>query len=144
MKEFRDFKTITSYEIACKDQGLDPVAELPDVSKMRDQGRARSTLAYNKLCVIRDSIVIKEDGTIPKANFHDTDEEKWSNWMNVKGATEENPSGAGLSFYVADLGFSLTYVPARLLVQTEEQSEFFFEGSDELKQLWEEYILHRD
>ena len=138
----KNFREITSYEKACEYQGLDPATLLPDVSKMpaSHAGLGRSNVAYTKLCVIRDSIVKKEDGTIPKANFHDTDEEKWRNWMEVE-ATEEVPSGVGLSFNGPVIGISITVVPARLLCQTEEQSEFFF---TEHKALWEEYILHRD
>lgn len=134
----RDFKKFTSYEIACADQGKDPKTAVPDLSAFGSLGL--SAMAFMMLCIIRDSITADDDGKIVKANFYDTNEEKWSNWMRVK-ATKEIPSGSGLSFYATVFGYSRTTVASRLLCQTEEQSEFFF---TEHKALWEQYILHRD
>lgn len=137
-----DYRTITSFELACADQGFDPAAILPDVSKMPESlaSLGRSAVAFVKLCVIRDSINKDENGKVVKANWYDTDERKWSNFMEVE-ATEECPSGVGLSVGVAGYDNSGTDVPARLTCIDEPRSEFFF---NEHKALWEEYILHRD
>ena len=132
-----DYKTITSYEAACADQNRDPKA-LPDVTMM-EPGLAKATIAFVMLCVISDSINKNEAGEKTKANFYDTDERKWSNWMKVE-ANEENPSGVGLSFYDAVDDYSYANVPARLTCRDPKRSEFFF---TQHKALWEEYTLHR-
>lgn len=132
-----NYNQIKTYEDACSDQNKDPLA-IPDFS-MLPEGQAKYLAAALKLAIIADSLNKDDNGNLTKADWNNTDERKWSNFMNVE-ADEEHPSGSGLSFDVAACVSSFASVPARLTCRIEEISEYFF---TQFKDIWEDFILHR-
>ena len=124
-----DFRSIKTYEDACKKLNIDP-EKLPDVSMIPEEHRESIINAY-KLFIIHQAI---NDGWKP--NWNDSDEEKWFPWMEVK-ADEERPSGSGFSVTFTYCGCTLSYVGSRLCVDSEEKAQYIADTfQEEYKKFW--------
>lgn len=130
-----DFTKIASYEDACKDQGRDPGCR-PDVS-MLTPGLQKFINAAFELAVITKSLNKDEEGKQLKADWTGSE---WNHypWWLVKGATEENPSGSGLSLCGVGLDRSCACVASRLTTREEEASEY---SAKTFPELWKDFIL---
>lgn len=133
------YTDIKLFEDACKDQGIDPVAIMPDFS-MLPTGLGNFLRSGLRLAIVNVSINKDEDGKEWKPNWSDEDEYKYFPWMDVE-ADDEKPSGSGLSFRVTGYAYSVTTVASRLMCRDRERAKYIFE---QFKSDWENYILYRE
>lgn len=89
-KEF-DYKTIKTYEDACKKLGIDPCI-LPDVSKQPEKYN-KATIAHHKLMIIYEAI---NNGWVPD----------WSNWDQLKYFPWFKLVSSGFAFSGSAYGYS--------------------------------------
>jgi hypothetical protein len=125
-KEF-DFRTIKSFEDACKKENIDPAA-LSYVSMLPEEFR-KALIAVYKLFIIYKAI---NNGWI--ANFGDINQTKYFPWYRIL------PSGSGFdfsyAFYTCD--DSGTNVGVRLCFETREKCEYV---AKQFTPLYEAYLL---
>ena len=120
-----DFRTIKSFEDACKKENIDP-EKLPDVS-MVPETFGKAIINCYKLFIIFKAI---NNGWI--ADYTNYSQLKYYPWFEV------NSSGSGFDFSVCDFTRTLTGVGSRLCTDTSgkalyiartfgaEYKEFFF------------------
>ena len=121
-----DFRTIKSFEDACKKENVDP-ALLPDVSMIPKEFR-KSIINMYKLYIIYKAI---NNGWI--ANYGNGNETKYYAWFRVL------PSGSGFDFsstsYYYDI--SLAAVGVRLCTDTREKAIYIAETfGEEYKEIF--------
>ena len=104
-----DYRTIKSFEDACKKIGVDPTA-LPDVSMIPEEFRA-SIIAMYKLYVIYKAINNEWE-----ANYGDSNQEKYWPYYRVLSSG----SGFGFSATVCTCDISLADVGSRLCTYSRE------------------------
>jgi hypothetical protein len=104
-----DYRTIKSFEDACKKIGVDPTA-LPDVSMIPEEFRA-SIIAMYKLYVIYKAINNEWE-----ANYGDSNQEKYWPYYRVLS------SGSGFDFSLTFYGYASSYslVGSRLCTYSRE------------------------
>jgi hypothetical protein len=108
---------IKSFEDACEALGLDP-NNLPVVSMLPEKHQ-KSITAFYKLTTIAEAL---NEGWQP--NWNDYGQYKYFAWFEVD-ASEEKPSGSGLSFYDFGLSRTATDVGSRLCFKTRTLAEYF-------------------
>jgi hypothetical protein len=121
---------IKTFEEACQALGLHP-NNLPDVSMIPEKHRNALLCTY-KLFIVAEAL---NEGWQP--NWNDTDECKYYPWMEVN-ASEEQPSGFGLSYRGFDFGYDDTVVGSRLLYKSWELAKY---AGIQFKELYEGAFL---
>lgn len=104
-------KSVISFETACEAKGIE--THLPDVSMIPEKYREFVINSY-KLAVSTDAV---NDGWEPDYTKHD--QPKYEPVFEVQ-ASEENPSGSGLSLFVFDCWYTHAFAGSRLCVETSE------------------------
>jgi hypothetical protein len=112
------YKKITSWEEACKVNGVDP-SKLPDVSMIPVKFQNWLIATY-KLGVITEAINTNEDGKIWTPDYNNPDQWKYFPYFEVE-ATESNPSGVGFSRSGYGDWDASAGVGSRLCFETREQ-----------------------
>lgn len=122
-----DFRTIKSFDDACKKSGIDPKA-LPDVSMISEEFRKAVIAAY-KLFIIFKSI---NDGW--DADFTNPDQIKYFPWLGV------NPAGSGFDFSGSDCdcGYAGAGVGSRLCTDTSEKALYI---SEQFREEYADFFL---
>ncbi|WP_340112640.1 hypothetical protein [Maribellus mangrovi] len=116
-----DFRTIKSFEDACKHLGIDPT-KLPDVSMIPEEF-AKPIIANYKLTVVYKAI---NNGWRP--DWSNWDQYKYFPWLSVLS------SGFGFSGSYYGYGHSNTYVGSRLCTDSREKALYIAEQfQDEYK-----------
>ena len=118
-----DFRTIKSFEDACKKEELNP-EDLPEVSKIPATFQKAIINAY-KLFIIFKAI---NDGWT--ANWYDTNQWKYFPWLRVK-ASKELYSGFGFSLSTYIYGGTDASVGSRLCTDTSEKAIYIGETFQE-------------
>lgn len=124
MKEKFDFRSITSFEDACKKEGIDPL-QLPDVS-MVDPGMGKALIAAYKLFVIFKAI---NDGYVP--NWNNDSEYKYFPWFYIK-ADETRPGGFGFSDSGCDRWRTAADCGSHLCTDTAEKALYIAKTFEDL------------
>jgi hypothetical protein len=119
VKKSFDYKTIKSFEDACKHLNLNP-DELPEVSKLPYEF-SKAILNYYKLCIIYKAI---NNGWEP--NWNNAGEYKYYPWFWVK-ASGSSPSGFGFSDTDYDFTYTDASVGSRLCTNTSEKAVYIAE-----------------
>ena len=122
-----DFRTIKSFDDACKKLGIDPKA-LPDVSMISEEFRKAVIAAY-KLFIIFKSI---NDGW--DADFTNPDQIKYFPWLGV------NPAGSGFDFSNSNYhyDYTITTVGSRLCTDTSEKALYI---SEQFREEYADFFL---
>lgn len=120
-----DFKTIRSYEDACKRQKIDPIKSLPDVSGI-PKNLKKYIIAIYKLTIIASAI---RDGS--KLNWADSNQWKHQpyHWVD---ADKKRPSGFGFSLSAYDIWLTSSYCSSRLCFESGEKAIYFAENFHDL------------
>ncbi len=105
---------INNFEEGCEKKGLDPVAALPDVSKMPERYQAAVT-AFAKLIIMADAAREKDP------DWNDGDEEKYYPWFDMK-VDKINPTG--FRFRGAGCGGTHSSVGSWLSYDSDKDTEF--------------------
>ena len=108
-KEVFDFKTIKTFEDACKKLGIDPVEFEQKYSNLK-----KCDLAFGKLQIIYEAI---NDGWIPDYSNNEYKHYPYFRWNEI----------SGFSFYFSDFYRSLSFVGSLLSTNSEEKSEYIGE-----------------
>ena len=127
-KEKFDFRTIDSFEAACKKQNVDPTA-LPEVDMLPERFR-KAIIAVYKLFIIFEAV---NDGWVCRPG--DASQAKYSPWLWVLS------SGAGFVNSHCVYAHSLTISGSRLCTETPEQSLFIGETFGVLGQEYKDFFL---
>ena len=128
-----DYKTITSYEAACADQGKDPNA-LPDYSKCDlTPGEEDFNLSAFMLSRILVSVNKDEDGNVWEPKADDLRYYLWFWWKDGR-------SGSRLSLDGVGYDDSVSNVASRLTCRDNNRARFVF---DQFKSLWERMIIYK-
>ena len=122
-----NFKTIKSFDDACKKLGIDPKA-LPDVSMISEEFRKALIAAY-KLFIIFKSI---NDGW--DADFTNSHQVKYFPWLRVNSAG----SGFGFSYSLYYYDYSDTCVGSRLCTDTSEKAIYI---SEQFREEYADFFL---
>ena len=111
MKTKFDFKTIKSFEDACKKEGIDPT-KLPDVSMIPEEFRG-AIIAVYRLFIIYKAI---NNGWV--ADYTNNNQYKYYPWFQV------NSSGSGFDFSDSNFSYDHTYadVGSRLCTDSAEKA----------------------
>ena len=120
-----DFRTIKSFEDACKRQKLNPTF-LPDVSMIREELRKFVIVAY-KLAIIFKAI---NNGWTP--NWSDYSQYKYYPWLSVLS------SGFGFTASSYDSAFAITVVGSRLCTDTSEKALYI---AKQFEAEYKDYLL---
>ena len=124
-----DYKTIKSFEDACKKLSVDP-EKLPDVS-MIPESFQKAIINVYKLFIIFKAI---NDGWEP--NWNDWNENKYFPWLKVK-ASEALSSGFGFDLSIYYYSIASTCVGSRLCTDTSEKAIYIGETfQDEYKEFF--------
>jgi hypothetical protein len=110
MKTKFDFKTIKSFEDACKKEGIDPT-KLPDVSMIPEEFRG-AIIAVYRLFIIYKAI---NNGWV--ADYTNNNQYKYYPWFQV------NSSGSGFGFSVS-AAISRIRVSVRAFAQIQPKKRF--------------------
>lgn len=122
---------LTSFEDACKIEGLDPKKVIPDFSCYPEADR-KSMIAHAKLVIIvRAANRIANDNKLWTPDFSDSND-KYEAWFDLEGGS------SGFQFYVFDFWLSVSYVGSRLCFISSEACEYVAETFIEL---YKEYML---
>lgn len=115
-KENFDFRTIKSFDDACKKEGIDPNA-LPDVSMIPEPLR-KALIGCYKLFIIFQAI---NNGWL--ADFTKSNQVKYFPWLRV------NSAGSGFDFALSSCGYGYTYasVGSRLCAESREKALYIGE-----------------
>ena len=123
-----DFRTIKTYEDACKKENIDPLM-LPDVSMIPEIFRNSIINAY-KLMIIYLAI---NNGWVPD----------WNDWNQLKHFPyfRVSVSASGLGFSFSFCTYSLTYTDAgsRLCTDTSAKAEYI---GKQFKAEYKEFLLY--
>ena len=123
-----DFRTIKSFEDACKKEALDPT-KLPDVSAIPEELK-KPIIANYKLHIVYKAI---NNGWKPE----------WSNWNQYKYypwfAVLSSGFGFSFSFYLCD--YSFTSVGSRLCTDSSEKALYI---AEQFKELYQDYLLYTE
>ena len=120
-----DYKTIKTFEDACKKLNLDPT-KLPDVSGIPEEFTKPIIAAY-KLYVIYKAI---NNGWVP--DWSNWDQYKYYPWFKVLS------SGFGFSHSLYIYANTVTTVGSRLCTDTSEKAEYI---GKQFEALYQEYLL---
>lgn len=123
-------KNIRTFEDACKELGIDPLA-LPVVTGLPEKHQ-KAIVAHYKLVIIAEAI---NDGWTP--NWKDYDQYKYYPWFSVE-ANDEQPSGFGLSCGGYDYAYSIADVGSRLCYFSRDAAKA---AGKQFKELYEESYL---
>jgi hypothetical protein len=123
-----DFRTIDSFEAACKKQNIDPTA-LPEVSMLPERFQ-KAIVAVYKLFIIFEAV---NDGWVCRPG--DTSQNKYSPWLPVLS------SGFGFGVSGYRYSYTTTDVGSRLCTETPEQSIFIGETFGVLGQEYKDFFL---
>jgi hypothetical protein len=123
-----DFRTIKSFEDACKKENIDPTI-LPDVSMIPEEFRKPIIAAY-KLLVVYKAI---NDEWIPDWNNHA--QYKYYPWFGVLS------SGFGFSDSVCDFASTYSHVGSRLCTDTAEKAMYI---AEQFETEYKEYFLYSE
>ena len=131
------YEQFTTFEAACKDQGLDPATAIPDFSKssLSEKQKDYHTAAM-KLDIIAVSVNKDEDDNEWKPKVGELRRYLWFNII------EDNtrPLGFRLSFHACAFDLSIACVASRLCFRDRQRIEFMF---DKFPELFEKlYILN--
>jgi len=121
-----DFRTIKSFEDACKKEGIDPLL-LPDVSMIPDEFRSPIINAY-KLMIIFKAI---NNGWVP--DWNSWGQYKYYPWFIVA------PGGVGFSHSDYDLTHPGTYVGSRLCTDSSEKALYI---GTQFEEEYKQYFLY--
>ncbi len=132
MKTKFDFKSIKTFEDACKKEGINPL-QLPDMS-MIDLGMGKALIAAYKLFVIFKAI---NDGWEP--NWNNDSTYKYFPWFGV-AADEARPGGFGFSYSHCDNRYTFTLCGSRLCTDTSEKAMYI---ASTFKDLYIDFMLIR-
>jgi len=127
-KEKFDFRTINSFEAACKRMNVDPTI-LPEVSMLPERFR-KAIVAVYKLFIIFEAV---NNGWVCRPG--DVSQKKYSPWLWVLS------SGAGFDSSTYDYTFTTTGTGSRLCTETPEQSTFIGETFGVLGQEYKDFFL---
>jgi len=130
MKAKFDFKSIKTYEDACKKEGINPL-QLPDMS-MIDLGMGKALITAYKLFVIFKAI---NDGWEP--NWDNAREYKYFPWFYV-AADAARPGGFGFSDSDYAYWCANTYCGSRLCTDTSEKAMYI---ASTFKDLYIDFFL---
>lgn len=124
-----DFRTITSFEDACKKESVDP-ADLPDVSRL-PVAIGKDLVARCKLIIIFQAI---NNGWIARGG--DWSQPKWYAYLSVL------PSGSGFDFSDSNYYCTSTYTNAglRLCTETRDQIKYI---TEQFLELFEDMLLNK-
>ncbi len=122
-----DYKTIKSFEDACKKENIDPTS-LPDVSMIPEELR-KAIIAVYKLFIIFKAI---NNGWI--ADFTNKNQWKYFPWLRV------NSSGSGFDFSDSpyDCDYARTTVGSRLCTDTSDKAEYI---GEQFREEYGEFLL---
>ena len=123
-----DYKTIKTFEDACKKIDLDP-AKLPDVSIMPEKFR-KPIIAASKLMIIYEAI---NNGWIPDWSNHS--QYKYYPWFEVLS------SGFGFSYSDYYCDFTFTLVGSRFCTDSSEKALYI---AEQFKAEYQEYFLYSE
>jgi len=126
-KEF-DYKTIKSFEDACKKEGVDP-EKLPDVSMIPEDFRKPIIAAY-KLMIVFQAI---NNGW--KADWSDWDQYKYYPWFQVLS------SGFGFDGSAYYSAYSYASVGSRLCTDSSEKALYI---AEQFKGLYKDFFLYSE
>lgn len=126
-KEF-DYKTIRSFEDACKKEGVDP-KKLPDVSMIPEEFGKPIIAAY-KLMIVFKAI---NDGW--KADWGNGDQYKYYPWFEVLS------SGFGFGNSYCTYDYSHASVGSRLCTDSQEKALYI---AEQFKALYEDFFLYSE
>jgi hypothetical protein len=121
---------IKSFEEACKALNISTV--LPDFSMIPVGGHCEAMSAHYQLVIITEAL---NEGWKPDWNNHN--EWKYYPWFDVE-ASDECPSGSGLSYHVHVCDSSTTIVGSRLAFKSAELAKY---AGETFKPLYEQYFL---
>lgn len=123
-----DYKSIKTFEDACKKLGLDPAA-LPDVSNIPEDLR-KPIIANYKLTIIYRAI---NNGWRPD----------WSNWDQYKYFPWYRVLSSGFGFSSASYGYDDTdsNVGSRLCTDTSEKALYI---ANQFEDLYKDYFLYSE
>jgi len=123
-----DFKTIKSFEDACKKENVDPVA-LPDVSMISEEFR-KAIIAVYKLFIIFKAI---NNGWV--ADFANYNQHKYYPWLSVLS------SGFGFDYSSSYFDDANTFVGSRLCTDTSEKAIYIGQQFGILGQEYKDFFL---
>ncbi len=122
-KQIKNYKEITSHEIACQVLGRD-TGTIPNFSLRPKKDRA-GLIALIQLIDIAEAINLV-DGFTP--DWKNTNQYKWRPWF-------DGTVGFAFSYSFCDAWHTHSYVGSRLCFRTEEISNYFGKQFQELHQL---------
>ena len=125
-----DFRTIKTFEDACKQLELDPEV-IPDVSMLPEEFRKAIINGY-KLFIIYKAI---NNGWTP--DWTNWNQYKYYPWFEVK-ASKAVSSGFGFSDSDYGSTYSVTYVGSRLCTDTREKALYI---ASTFQEVYKEYLL---
>jgi hypothetical protein len=124
-------KRVSSFEEACKAQGLNPFKILPDVSCLPEADQNTVT-ALAKMCIINRSLNGKW-----KADWNDLSQYKYYPWFNVE-EKKVSASGFGLSCDGCGYAYSAAGLGVRLFYKDAETAKY---AGETFIELYEALIL---
>ncbi|MFZ4569722.1 MAG: hypothetical protein ACOYM0_01170 [Bacteroidales bacterium] len=125
-----DFRTIKSFEDACKKMNVDPT-ELPVVPKCREDLKKRIISDY-KLCIVFEAI---NNGWTP--DWTNWNQYKYYPWFEVK-ATKALSSGFGFSHSDYRYTRATTAVGSRLCTDTSDKAKYI---AKQFEQEYQDFLL---
>jgi len=121
-----DYKTIKSFEDACKKVGVDP-EKLPDVSMIPEELQ-QPVIASYKLMIIYQAI---NNGWRP--DWNNRDQYKYFPWLSVLS------SGFGFSSSFCDYALTNTSVGSRLCTDSSDKAMYI---AEQFKAEYQDYFLY--
>ncbi len=128
--DYKEIPEITSFEEACKALNISDT-DLPTLHHIPEKHQ-HALLAHYKLVIIAEAL---NEGWQP--DWNNDDQWKYYPWFIVN-ASEEKPSGFGLSYHVYGRWDSCTCVGARLCFKSSDLAKY---AGKQFKNLYEEYFL---
>ena len=125
-----DYKTIKSFEDACKKEGINP-EKIPDVSMLPEEMQ-KALISVYKLFVVFKAI---KNGWEP--DWTNWDQYKYFPWFEVN-ASEEVPSGFGFSASDFVYSLSVTTLGSRLCIDTREKALYI---ASQFEDLYKDFLL---
>jgi len=120
---------IKSFEDACKALNIKSI--LPGAEGLPEKHQ-KAIQAHYQLVIIAEAL---NGGWQP--NWNDHNEWKYYPWFDVE-ASEEQPSGSGLSYYAYDGTYSDAAIGSRLCFKTRELAKY---AGQKFTELYKDYML---
>jgi hypothetical protein len=122
------YQDITSYELACKAEGIDPIASIPFQNPADHNQVAVNSFA--KSIIVRRALNRKEDASEWKPNWQNYNEKKWGIVWDMDA--ERQPSGFGFRYSCYGYAYAFTYLGSRQRFRTDAIAKHYVKYFTEL------------